>query len=80
MNTMNPESFDLTTHGLTVTEVHHNPFADASHGFKRIFRASKGRNEGLRKFNGIQEGRIEPVAGGLATSGRSLSARFPVVW
>ena len=24
MNTMNPESFDLTTHGLTVTEVHHN--------------------------------------------------------
>jgi uncharacterized transporter YbjL len=24
MNTTNPGSFDLTVHGLTVTEVHHN--------------------------------------------------------
>jgi hypothetical protein len=37
--------------------------AYASHGFKRILRASKGSNEELRKFNGIQEGRIEPVSG-----------------
>src|SRR6476660_2094626 len=59
MNTMNPESFDLTKHGLTVTEVHHNlpPSALYEHAIRFEKDASIAENGALVAYSGVKTGR-----------------------
>ena len=59
MNTLNRESFDLTTHGLTVTEVHHNlpPSALYEHAIRFEKDASIAENGALVAYSGVKTGR-----------------------
>ena len=52
MNTMNPASFDLTAHGLTVAEVHHNlpPSALYEHAIRYEKDASIARERRARRL------------------------------
>ena len=56
---MNPESFDLTIHGLTVTEVHHNlpPSALYEHAIRFEKDASIAENGALVAYSGVKTGR-----------------------
>ncbi|MGB7836484.1 MAG: phosphoenolpyruvate carboxykinase (ATP), partial [Terrimicrobiaceae bacterium] len=59
MNTTTPASFDLTAHGLTVTEVHHNlsPSALYEHAIRFEKDASIAENGALVAYSGVKTGR-----------------------
>ena len=54
-----PASFDLTSHGLTVTEVHHNlsPSALYEHAIRFEKDASIAENGALVAYSGVKTGR-----------------------
>ena len=59
MKTTNPESFDLTNHGLTVAEVHHNlpPSTLYEHAIRFEKDASIAENGALVAYSGVKTGR-----------------------
>ncbi|MGA7392709.1 MAG: phosphoenolpyruvate carboxykinase (ATP), partial [Terrimicrobiaceae bacterium] len=56
---MNPESFDLSVHGLTVTQVQHNlpPSALYEHAIRFEKDASIAENGELVAYSGVKTGR-----------------------
>lgn len=59
MNTTPPASFDLSVHGLTVTEVHHNlsPSSLYEHAIRYEKDASIAENGALVAYSGAKTGR-----------------------